>query len=228
LFRINTQSQLVLFADDTTISFGSTDAKVLKKVIEKDLSIIEDWLRHNRLIVNWSKTNFLYLGDKGKSNVEIQFGEHKLERVKQTKLLGVILDDELKFENHIDSTCRKVNKKAYLITRKSYLLSNKLKTTLFKLFIMPNLEYCSSLFINTSAKNIDQLARCYRKNLKLLTNVNISNYNIYEQYSVLKSFKLLPLQARLFEHFAMLLHSLIINNKALNILNRLVTRNGYT
>ena len=95
LFRLNTQSQIILFSDDTTISFGSKDAKTLKNVIENDLSIIEGWLRHNRLIVNWSKTNFLYLGDKNKSSIEIQFGEHKLERVRQTKLLGVTLDDEL-------------------------------------------------------------------------------------------------------------------------------------
>jgi hypothetical protein len=221
IFKLKTSSQLVLFADDTTISFASIDMSSLKTTMETDLDLLDNWLKHNRLTVNWAKTNYMCLGTKFNEEISLQFGNQQLTRVKQARLLGVTLDDELKLDKHIDLVCSKANRKAYLIGRKLYLFSSKFRTTLFKLFILPNLEYCSSLFIKSSQHNIDQLERCFRKNLKVFTRLSIPKGDQMEQYTLLKSANLLPLQMRLLEHFIMLIHSLLRNHKAVNIIAKL-------
>ena len=226
IFKLKTSSQLVLFADDTTISFASIDMSSLKTTMETDLDLLDNWLKHNRLTVNWAKTNYMCLGTKFNEEISLQFGNQQLTRVKQARLLGVTLDDELKLDKHIDLVCSKANRKAYLIGRKLYLFSSKFRTTLFKLFILPNLEYCSSLFIKSSQHNIDQLERCFRKNLKVFTRLSIPKGDQMEQYTLLKSANLLPLQMRLLEHFIMLIHSLLRNHKAVNIIAKLQRNNS--
>jgi len=51
---------IFLFADDTTISFASISVDILKSTIEKDLATIDTWLKHNKLIINQSKTNSMF------------------------------------------------------------------------------------------------------------------------------------------------------------------------
>ena len=45
-----------LFADDSTASDSSSNIKSLAESLSVDLNLISNWLVHNRLIINWSKT----------------------------------------------------------------------------------------------------------------------------------------------------------------------------
>ena len=91
------KSKLILFADDSTLSFAGSDPIQLKHDILIDIKLISDWLASNRLIVNWLKTNFMIISYSNVSkklfnNFEDEFDNHKLECVSEVKLLGVIID----------------------------------------------------------------------------------------------------------------------------------------
>ncbi len=58
---LTTQSKLTLFADDTTISASGSKPFDLVKIVESDLKIISEWLRHNRLVINVDKTKAMFL-----------------------------------------------------------------------------------------------------------------------------------------------------------------------
>ena len=47
------------FADDTNLLYAHKDPKILKKVVNKDLFLLFQWLCANRLSLNVSKTEFL-------------------------------------------------------------------------------------------------------------------------------------------------------------------------
>ena len=53
----NLKSFLDLFADDSTASGASGDIKSLIESLGNDLNIISDWLIHNSLVINWTKTH---------------------------------------------------------------------------------------------------------------------------------------------------------------------------
>lgn len=144
--------------------------------------------------------------------MQLTVNNANIERVEQVRLLGVEVDSQLKFDKNVDKVCAKVNQKAFLISRKFFLFDSNFKTILFKLFLLPHFDYCSTLFTFTSASNLNKLNRCYYKNLKLFLNINISKHNLESQTSALNPTNLLPLDLRLFFHYCCFIHSIFYNS----------------
>jgi hypothetical protein len=85
----------------------------------------------------------------------LSLGTVSIPFVDQTKILGVVLDDKLRLNHHIISLCKRVNSKVHMLSRNLYLFSIDFRSILFKLFIQPLFDYCSSLFMHLDNK-IDQ------------------------------------------------------------------------
>ena len=99
-------SCLFLFADDTTLSFAHSDINLLLDTLTDDLELIFAWLKYNRLIIYWSKTNAILFNFKSKSSFnrlsfDLSFDSNPIVFVDSVKLLGVIIDNKLKFDHHI-------------------------------------------------------------------------------------------------------------------------------
>ena len=82
----------------------------------------------------------------------IIFNGEKVFFVEHVKILGVTLDNQLKYDQHINQVCKKVNSKTAMLKKSNSLFPHKFKTLLFKLFLMPHYDYCSSLFMKPSSQ----------------------------------------------------------------------------
>ena len=47
---------------------------------------------------------------KGEDDTHIKLGDNKIKKVKETKTLGVIVDDQLKWNSHINTVATRVSK----------------------------------------------------------------------------------------------------------------------
>ena len=76
----------------------------------------------------------------------IHIGDEIIERVNVVKLLGLWLQDNLKWNKHIEEITRRANRKLYHLRdcRKSHLPTH-VGLTIFKSIIRPTLEYASLL-----------------------------------------------------------------------------------
>ena len=93
----------VLFADDTTVYHSGTDIQLVKSELEYDLSTLNDWLLANKLSLSISKTNFLHFKrNKTDENIEIKFGDHTIKQCQKVKILGIWIDDQLKWNAHAE------------------------------------------------------------------------------------------------------------------------------
>ena len=54
----------ILFADDTCLVFSATDLTSLTKIMNKELQSLSVWFDFNKLMVNFSKSNFLIVPPK--------------------------------------------------------------------------------------------------------------------------------------------------------------------
>jgi len=81
---------------------------------------------------------------KGHKVIEITAGI-SVRVEEQFKLFGVTIDNKLNFETYASMIKKSVNKKLYSIKRLFYLCQS-VKLQFFKSFIMPHLDYCSTLF----------------------------------------------------------------------------------
>ena len=61
----------------------------------------------------------------------------------EIELLGVTVDDKLKFENHIRKLCRKVSQQTAVLQRMKKMLPFETKRDLYFAFILPHFNYCT-------------------------------------------------------------------------------------
>jgi hypothetical protein len=198
-------SKLELYADDTTASYSGKDADEIIPKRESDLITINNWLSHNRLIINVAKTQALYFNwrqnwkKKDFKNLKINFNNSDVYFVKEARLLSVIIDTDPSFKPHIETVCKKVNT-THLLSRSRSLFPKDFELTLFKLFIIPYFDYCSTIFQHATSKKtyINQLKRSFSKSLYKITKIKIGNLTLKEQLDKLTEFNILPLKLRFF------------------------------
>ena len=70
----------VQFADDTTILFGHRNLNYLKYCLERELEILSDWFRANKLTLNVDKSVFMVFSRSGKCDIqELRLGDELIK-----------------------------------------------------------------------------------------------------------------------------------------------------
>ena len=72
------------------------------------------------------------------------------------KYLGIVLDNRLRFEQHVTEQCKKAFKKLYYVRTMSKLgVDPDIIVMFFNATIIPTLSYCSIAFYYTSAMTLN-------------------------------------------------------------------------
>ena len=192
--------RIKLFADDTTIYFIGEDLDNILEQFNNELNNLLNWCAFNKMDVNWSKTHFMFFTNKKillPDKLLILNNTIPIERVTKFKLLGCIIDEKLKFNDHISSIILNINRKLHSIKRIFYL-STSVKIQFFKTFLLPYFDYCLSLLIYMSKTVIQKIANSYYICLFKLFGFNILNFddNLYKFNNQLKKYKLFSFHHR--------------------------------
>ena len=98
------------------------------------------------------------------------FCEVELEQVVSISYLGVILNNKLKWSNHVSSISGKANKVLGLIRRNLLNCLKHVKETAYTAIVQPKLEYAYADWDPYLQKDIDSLERVQRKAAGFCTN----------------------------------------------------------
>ena len=100
------------FADDTAITNSHKSTARFHREVNHDLNNLQNWPLANQLSLNVLKTEYMYFAsDYNLSNLGIfavdplKINEQPITRVQSTKSLGVVFDQRLVWEEHVDSLC---------------------------------------------------------------------------------------------------------------------------
>ena len=96
-------ASLYNFADVNILSAFATTVSRLIKILESESSVVVDWFKKNKMVVNPEKFQAIIL-DKGKRDHTdkcIAVDNQQIKVVSSVKLLGLQLDDKLNFNLHI-------------------------------------------------------------------------------------------------------------------------------
>ena len=77
-------------------------------MLQSDLDMLAGWSETWQLKFNASKCKVLHIGQHD-TNYEYYLGNSKLENTTMEKDLGVIMDGELKFHNHVAQAAKKAS-----------------------------------------------------------------------------------------------------------------------
>lgn len=172
--KIVNKSSLKLFADDSNLFVVANNINSLFEYANEELGLISDWLSANKLYVNYEKTNYMIF-QPGKYNQnlvcshnKLMFNNHVLERIFVTKYLGVLIDDQLLWTEHIKNLVNKIGSVIGIIYRNNDLLPLHCKKSIYFALVHSNLLYCVEVYGNTSKSNLSPLVTKCNSLLRVL------------------------------------------------------------
>ena len=138
--------------------FSHPDITSQSEIINKELQEICNWFQANKLSVNAGKTNYMVLGthhntrkfidinqninvlnesestnsrDLEKEKLNIKLDGVSLNRVSSTKFLGVIIDENLTWKNHIDAISKTISRNTGMLTKLKHFVPENILYSLY-------------------------------------------------------------------------------------------------
>ena len=105
------------------------------------------WIETNYMKLNSDKCHLLVSGHHYEE-MFVKIGNDIIWESKSVKLLGIIIDKELKFDKHVDKICSKANRKLSVLSRmRSFLSARKRRFNITEalLILQNNLQ----IFVST-------------------------------------------------------------------------------
>ena len=99
-----------------------------------------------------------------------------IKTTEKTCLLGVVLDNELKFDDHISSICRKVSAQISALNRLKNILPLKTKESLYRAFILPYFNYCNQVWHHCGKRNTVKIEKVNLRVLRYLFKEKSASY----------------------------------------------------
>ena len=136
------ESTIKLFADDTSIYLNLDDPERRTLILNNDLARITNWAKTWKVDFNPLKTELMTFSNRRNINTRpLSFCGETLVETSQHKHLGVILQNDCKWDNHIYSIIGKIKVHTACLKSYKYRLSRKTLETMYKSFILPHFDY---------------------------------------------------------------------------------------
>ena len=142
----------LLFADDSNMFLSGNDPNDLIRTMNIEMIKVIEWLRLNKLSLNLKKTHFMvFRRQRAKVTITEKLIVDKVEidKVDHTKFLGVVIDQNLSFQNHIQYIKGKISRGIGILYKCRLLFNQNTKISLYNAFIYPYFNYCISIWGNT-------------------------------------------------------------------------------
>ena len=168
--------RLISYADDTKLYLSHQDPQAVEDGINLDLTNTIQWFQQNGMLANPDKYQVLVLGNTA-HDFDIKCEERPIPVSSEIQLLGVTLDNKLKFDSHIASICRKVRGQVNALNRLKNVLPCKTKEALYRAFILPHFDYCSQMWHHCGARNTKKLERVNERALRFVYKGKNNSYD---------------------------------------------------
>ena len=216
-----------LYADDTQLYYKckvNNISETIKK-INSDLDGISDFSTRNCLKLNNDKSNYIIIGSHqnlvklSKMTLPpVKIGNIPIERKNQVKNLGVIFDDTLSWDKHINKTIGKAYGKFKQVCRFKKFLSQDVKLNIGEMYIMSQFNYCDSLFLNASKILKNKIQKVQNNCLRFA--LNLRKYDHITTHR--KHLGLLNMDDRRLLHSLTLMHKIVKKVAPSYLSNRII------
>lgn len=185
LLFIQSNAKIVSYADDTVLLFTGRTWKEVFEMASIEFSTIVQWFGENLLTLNMTKTRFMcfsiydiYQPDHGELKIHsfdcIQNNKQNcqctitLNKIDKIKYLGVIMDKNMKWEEHIQQLNAKIRKLIWKFYNIRNVMPTKILRTLYITLAESIIRYGISIWGGTFPSNMNMLNITQKFLLKVL------------------------------------------------------------
>ena len=183
-FLGSSNCDLLGYADDNTISacidpsVQNNEQQVIGN-IQDCLEKTKHWMCLNRLKMNDQKTKFTMYGNNVQlskcSTKHIKIGDEIIGGSEMINLLGIDIDNNLSFEEHIKKKCKVAMYNLHNIRSSPEHQNTKTTLTLIYELVTSHLDYINAIFLTLPALTIRPLIRAQNLAAKLVLNSRDKN-----------------------------------------------------
>ena len=160
---------LRLFADDTAVYrvvYSGTDQVQL----QQDLHCLMEWEESWDMLFHPAKCVSLPITKSRSPLCSYELHGHTLDSVSSAKYLGITIQQDMDWDNHINNMANKANRTLGFLQRSLKISSSTIKDRAYKAFVRPILEYTSSVWDPYTQKSIDKLEAIQRQAAQFVLN----------------------------------------------------------
>ena len=172
----------VLFADDTNIFVTGKNENDAYINANKVLSEVYKYMLRNQLHINMSKSVYMHfrpnlnsaermtcarVREYGSQNI-IKIANQQLKKVDRVKFLGVIIDDKLNWEPHVQHMIEKLNSSIIMIKRIIKFIPKSQYMKIYNGLFKSHLSYCISSWGSVPGYKLQSVFSIQKRCIRLL------------------------------------------------------------
>ena len=97
--------------------------------IEHTLQESSCWWDNNSMVINPKKTHSMTIATRQKHqllplSLDLLLHRVKVKQVAEHRLFGIIIDNELRWDTHIDTLCKTLSKRVFLLSKLKYIVDS--------------------------------------------------------------------------------------------------------
>ena len=171
----------------------------------ENLKSVSSWLVANKLSLNIDKTNFIIFHPRQKAvnhKVILHINGQKLEQVKCIRYLGVYIDCNLTWKNHIQYISKKIKRSVGILSKIRHYVPLAILSQLYYTLIFPYLSYAATTWGNTYLTTLKPLTILQKKAVRLICFAEFNEHSspLFFKLGILKLSDVIFLQNALFMH----------------------------
>ena len=131
------KSNICMFADDHQFFEAHKDVKIIQKRLQESPVTATSWYKENCLQGNFTKYGSMLIRKQVDRSISIDIDGNKVSPYQNIRLLGVNIDCQLTFKEHISEISKKASQRVGVLMRLRNLIPTTAKLQLFKAAILP-------------------------------------------------------------------------------------------
>ncbi|KAG5667525.1 hypothetical protein PVAND_015504 [Polypedilum vanderplanki] len=210
--NLKLKSNLVLYADDLSLTCSHSDMKMLEQTVRNDFAILKNYYQQNGFEINESKTKLMfYRNDSMQDDIKQLTEDLGIETVQHFKYLGVIIDKQLKFNFLIDDIAQKLSSSVRALNIIRYYSPTQCRLAFYNAFINSHLMFSAFLLTRVPKVGLKRLQFLQNKSLKICYSLPplFSTVDLFEKYAN----NILPIAGMIYLNVLSLVHKCLIDSE---------------
>ena len=162
-----------MFADDRNLTAVGETLEEVRERTGVDMGNVQKWLCANKLSLNIGKTECVLIGSRHKTKhadtqLQLESDNKVAKKVKNTKVLGVQLGENLNWEKRINYICSKVSSGIGAIKRLREFVDQSTLVKVYHALIQTYFDYCSEVWDCFNKGLSDRLQKLQNRAARLM------------------------------------------------------------
>ena len=139
--------------------------------MQEDLNRMAKWCSEWRMTINPTKCHLLQYNPRSTSrqfNPSYNIEGESIQKTAVVKDLGILMSEQLKFHDQVDSACKKAHAEINRIRRSFVCRSPKFIADMYKLFVRPHIEYAVEVWNPHARGDVLKIEKVQNKMTKLI------------------------------------------------------------